>query len=229
MFSLRLLICFFVLAMLAPMRGAESDFKPLFNGKDLSGWEGDSRYWAVEKGVIRGESTFKTLPLSNTFLIWRGGILKNFELRLKFRISSGNSGIQYRSRELEKWAVSGYQAEIENKQGKVGLLYEEKGRKFLANVGERVEFGADGRRKFLSPLASKEELIAKGYYKEREWNDYTIIAKGNHLEQWLNGIKIVEFIDNDTAHRAMEGILALQIHAGPPMRVEFKDLFLRDF
>ncbi|MDB6171012.1 MAG: rane-bound dehydrogenase domain protein [Chthoniobacteraceae bacterium] len=207
--------------------GGQNEFKSLFNGTDLTGWDGDPRYWKVAEGVIRGESTFKALPLSNTFLLWRDGILKDFELRLKFRISSGNSGIQYRSRDLGNWTVAGYQAEIENKQGKVGLLYEEKGRKFLANVGERVEMGSGGERRVLSRIASKEELIGKGYYKEKEWNDYTIIARGNHLEQWLNGIKIIELTDNDTAHRALDGILALQIHAGPPMRVEFKNIFLR--
>ncbi|MDB6154278.1 MAG: rane-bound dehydrogenase domain protein [Chthoniobacteraceae bacterium] len=219
------LICF--TAPLISAMGGQNEFKSLFNGTDLTGWDGDPRYWKVAEGVIRGESTFKALPLSNTFLLWRDGILKDFELRLKFRISSGNSGIQYRSRDLGNWAVAGYQAEIENKQGKVGLLYEEKGRKFLANVGERVEMGPGGERRVLSRIASNEELIGKGYYKEKEWNDYTIIARGNHLEQWLNGIKIIELTDNDTAHRALDGILALQIHAGPPMRVEFKNIFLR--
>ncbi len=202
--------------------------KSLFNGKDLKDWDGDAHYWSVRDGVIRGETTFKALPLFNTFLIWRGGVLKDFELRVKFRIQSGNSGIQYRSRDLGKWQLAGYQAEIENKQGKVGLLYEEQGRKFLANVGESAEMPAKGTRKILNQFVTKEELIKKSYYKDRDWNEYLIIAKDNHIEQWLNGIKVIEFTDNDPAHRAMDGLLALQIHAGPPMRVEFKDIFLKN-
>ncbi len=202
--------------------------KSLFNGKDLKDWDGDPHYWSVRDGVIRGETTFKALPLSNTFLIWRGSVLKDFELRVKFRLQSGNSGIQYRSRDLGKWQLSGYQAEIENKQGKVGLLYEEQGRKFLANVGESAEMPPKGTRKILNQFVTKEELIKKSYYKDRDWNEYLIIAKDNHLEQWLNGIKVVEFTDNDPARRALNGLLALQIHAGPPMRVEFKDIFLKN-
>lgn len=205
-----------------------ADFKPLFNGKDLTGWDGDTRFWSARDGVIRGETTFKALPLGNTFLIWRGGTLKDFELRLKFRIQNGNSGVQYRAKDLGKWVVSGYQAEIENKQGKVGFLYEEKGRKYLANVGEMVVVEASGKPKVTGSLGAKDDFISKGYYKEKDWNEYFIIARGNHLEHWLNGFKTIEINDDDPAHRALEGILALQIHAGPPMLVEFKDILLKN-
>ncbi len=204
-----------------------AEFEPLFNGSDLAGWDGNQRFWSVRDGVIRGETKLGALPLGNTFLIWRGGTLRDFELRLKFRIQSGNSGVQYRSRDLGKWVVAGYQAEIENRQGKVGFLYEERGRKSLASVGERVEIGADGARKVTGEIATKAALIAKGYYKTREWNDYTIVAHGSHIEQWLNGIKVAELTDDDEAHRALEGVLALQLHAGPPMLVEFRDILLK--
>ena len=157
------------------------------------------------------------MPLGNTFLIWRGGKLKDFELRIKFRIQNGNSGVQYRSQDRGKWVVSGYQAEVENKQGKVGFLYDEKGRGYLANVGERAEMTGDGKRNVLGAIADKDELIKKGYYNEKEWNEYLIVARGNQLEHHLNGFKTIEFIDNHEKARALEGILALQIHAGPPM------------
>ena len=211
-----------------PLRAFAAEFKPIFNGKDLSGWDGDSRLWSVRDGVIRGESTFSALPKGNTFLLWRDGTPKDFELRVKFRIQNGNSGIQYRSKDLGKWVVSGYQAEVENKQGKVGFLYHEKGRKHLAHVGESVEITADGERKLLAPLTSKEELIRQGYYREKDWNEYLIVARGNRIEHHLNGFKTIELIDNDEKHRALEGIVALQIHAGPPMVVEFKDILLKN-
>lgn len=204
-----------------------ADFKPIFNGKDLTGWDGDPRFWSVKDGVIRGETSLKALTFANTFLIWREGTLKDFELRLDFRIQNGNSGVQYRSKDLGKWVVAGYQAEVENKQGKAGFLYEEKDRGYLVNVGEMVEMTATGERKVRRAIAAKEELIKQGYYKDKAWNTYLIVAKGNHIEQHLNGFKTIDLIDNDERRRALEGVLALQIHAGPPMVVEFKDILLK--
>lgn len=216
-----------VLSFFPVAPAAEADFKPIFNGRDLTGWDGDARFWSVREGVLRGESTLAALPRGNTFLIWRGGVVKDFELRLKFRIRNGNSGVQYRSKDLGKWVVSGYQAEIENKQGKVGFLYHEKGRKYLANVGEKVEIGADGKPKVVGQLARKEDLIAQGYYRGKDWNEYRIVGRGPHLQHFLNGFQTVDVLDHDPAGRALDGVLALQIHAGPPMLVEFKDILLK--
>jgi hypothetical protein len=207
--------------------GENADFKSIFNGRDLSGWEGDPKFWSVRDGVLRGETTLGKLALSNTFCIWRGGLLKDFELKLKFRIQNGNSGIQYRSKDLGKFSVAGYQAEIENHQGKVGFLYEEKGRKYLVNVGERVTVDGRGERRVTGMIAPQAEYISKGYYKDRDWNEYRIIAKGNYVTQYLNGFQTIELTDDDAKKRALEGVLALQIHAGPPMLVEFKDILLK--
>jgi hypothetical protein len=208
-------------------RAADDDFKPIFNGKSLASWQGDARFWSVSGGVIRGETSLGRMATSNTFLIWRGGVVKDFELKLKVRIRNGNSGVQYRSRDLGKHVVSGYQAEIDNSPGKSGFLYQEKGRKFLALVGEKVEIDETQKPKVVGQLADKKELIAKRYYKEKEWNDYRILARGNRLEHYLNGVQVVDVLDNDPKGRSLEGILALQIHCGPPMLVEFKDILLK--
>jgi hypothetical protein len=226
----RLPIALFLLAFAVRLAAgaAEPEFRPLFNGKDLTGWDGDPRYWSVRDQSIRGQTTLAALPGGNTFLIWRGGVLRDFELRLKFRIHNGNSGVQYRSRDLGKWVVSGYQAEIENKQGKAGFLYEEKGRGWLARVGEKVEVGPSGQPKVVGEVARREALIAQGYYHMRDWNEYRIVARGNRVQHWLNGFQTIDLTDNDPAHRALEGLLALQIHAGPPMLVEFRDILIKN-
>lgn len=226
------LACVWLAAGMAALstRGAfagDADFKPIFNGRDLAGWDGDARFWSVSGGAIRGETSLEHMALSNTFLIWRGGVLKDFELKLKVRMRNGNSGVQYRSQDLGKHVVSGYQAEIDNTPGKSGFLYQEKGRKFLALVGEKVEIGAEQKPKVVGQLADKKELIAARYYKEKEWNDYRIVARGNHLAHYLNGVQVVDVLDNDPRGRSLEGVLALQIHCGPPMLVEFKDILLK--
>jgi hypothetical protein len=209
---------------------ADGDFKPIFNGKDLDGWDGDPRFWSVKEGAIRGETALPNrMTKGNTFLIWRGGTPKDFELKVTFRIQNGNSGIQYRSKDLGKWVVSGYQAEVENKQGKVGFLYEEKGRKYLANVGEKVEIGADGKPKVVGSLGDKRrDFIDKGYYRDKDWNTYRIVAKGNRVQHFLNGFQTVNALDNDPQRAASQGVIALQIHSGPPMVVEFKDILLKN-
>ncbi len=218
-------LCALAFAPLLP--AAEAEFRPIFNGRDLAGWDGDARFWSARDGAIRGETALGTMTVANTFLIWRGGTLKDFQLKLKVRIRNGNSGVQYRARDLGKRVVAGYQAEIDNAPGKSGFLYEERGRKYLALIGETVEIGAEGKPRVTGQLAAKKDLIAKGYYKEREWNDYLIVAKGNRLEHFVNGTKVVDVTDNDPKGRALEGVLALQIHAGPPMLVEFKDILLQ--
>ena len=209
----------------------------LFNGKDLSGWDGDSRLWSVKDGVIHGETTPEEPARGNTFLIWRDGKPKDFELRLRFRIENGNSGVQYRSKEVDKWVVSGYQAEVENNPGKVGFLYHERGRGWLVNVGDFMVIDAEGKKEVVSKVSDVDELVKTGYYKEKDWNEYRIIAQGNHIVHYLNGYQTIELIDNDkvtnpddpkdTKGAAREGILALQIHQGRPMVVQFKDIRIK--
>ena len=209
----------------------------VFNGKDLTGWDGDPRLWSVKDGVIHGETTIANPARGNTFLIWRGGKLRDFELKIKFRLQNGNSGIQYRSKEANKWVVGGYQAEVENNPGKVGFLYHERGRGWLVNVGDLMVIDEKGKKEVIGNVSDVDELIKAGYYQEKDWNEYHIIAQGNHLKHYLNGYQTMELIDNDRVTNpddpkdfkgaARQGILALQIHTGPPMVVEFKDIHVK--
>ena len=209
----------------------EDGFRTIFNGRSLDGWDGDPRLWSVVDGAIRGQTTKENPARGNTFCVWRDGKLKNFVLKLKFRIQNGNSGVQYRSQESPKWRVGGYQAEVENNPGKVGFLYHERGRGWMVDVGDFMVVERDQKDKVLNNVVGKvadvEALKKAGYYKMKDWNEYTIIARGNHLIHLLNGYQTIEMIDNDPQGRAMEGILALQIHAGPPMVVEFKDIRIK--
>ena len=203
---------------------AAAEFEPIFNGRDLSGWDGKPGLWSVDRGVLRGQSS---IMLGNSFLTWKGGTVRDFVLRAKVRLVNGNSGIQYRSRDLGGWVVSGYQAEIANEPGAAGFLYEEKGRKFLAFLGEAVRMKSGGGRDIYATLAQKRDYLGWKYYRPGEWNEYLIVAKGTYVAHYVNGFKTIELLDEDSAHRASEGVLALQVHAGLPMTVEFRELLLK--
>lgn len=213
----------------APAAPDEPDgMKPLFVAESFEkDWDGDRNLWSLKDGVVRGETTKEHPARGNTFLIWRGGELKDFELRISFRIQGGNSGIQYRSKQVDggnkenRWVISGYQAEVEDTPGKVGFLYHERGRGYLCNVGDQVEVGEDGKPQVVGKLGDRD-AIGKTY-KKSDWNDYVIIGEGNHVRHYLNGVQTVDLVDNDPKGRALSGLLALQIHAGPPMVVEFKN------
>ncbi len=221
----------------AAMAADEEGFEAIFNGKDLTGWDGDPRLWSVKDGVIRGETTKENPARGNTFCVWRAGKLRDFILKIKFRIANGNSGIQYRSKEHDKWRINGYQAEIENNPGKVGFLYHEGGRGWLVHVGDFMIIDEGGKKEVVSKVADVKALKEAGYYKMKDWNEYIIIAQGNYLRHYLNGYPTMALIDNDKPTdpadpkdrkgSIREGLLALQIHAGPPMVVEFKDISVR--
>jgi hypothetical protein len=205
---------------------ADADgFVSIFDGKTLKGWEGNKAFWSVRDGAITGETTADNPTQGNTFLIWRTGELGDFELHCQFKIRNHNSGIQYRSKELDNFVVSGYQADIDATGRYLGILYEEKARGILAERGKVVEIDAEGKKNYVGTTGDSD-VILKGY-KDGEWNDYVIIAKGNHLVQKINGLTTMELIDNQADKRTMKGILALQLHAGPPMLVQFKDIKLK--
>lgn len=203
----------------------EAGFKAIFNGKDLTGWDGDPKLWRVEDEAIVGETTKENPTKGNTFLIWKDGEVDDFELRLSYRIKGGNSGIQYRSKRHNDWVVGGYQADIDSGDTYSGILYEERGsRGVMAGRGERAIFDKEGK-KSAERFAESGDLQKE--IKKEDWNDYLIVAKGMKFQHYINGKLMSETTDNDPKKQVQSGILALQLHAGPPMKVEFKNIRLR--
>lgn len=217
---------------------AESpDMQSIFNGENLDGWDGDPKLWSVKDGAIRGETTADNPAHGNTFIIWKEGTTKDFELRLSFRLNAtNNSGIQYRSKHITEgsprnaWVVRGYQHEIRNEEdlpNVSGFIYDEGGKRGrICLVGEKAVWQADGNKRV------EDTLIDAAGFKELfeldQWNDVVIIAKENHIQHYLNGRLILDFTDNDPQLALREGILALQLHAGKPMWVEFKDIRIKE-
>lgn len=208
----------------------------LFDGKTLDGWDGDPRLWSVKDGVIHGETTDENKASGNTFLICKQVTTKDFELRLSFRASaSNNSGIQYRSRHItdgnprNNWVVRGYQHEIRNENtlpNVSGFIYDEGGKRGrIILVGEKGSW-EDGKKNVTESLISADEY--RNLFHLNDWNDVVIIAKGNHIQHYTNGRLVLDFTDNDPEKALTEGILALQLHAGNAMWVEFKDIRFRE-
>ena len=220
-----------VLLFLAAAASLHAEEKALFNGKDLTGWEGNPKLWSVQDGAITGKTSNEgdTKISHNTFLVWKGGTVGDFELTFQYRIEKGNSGVQYRSKLVEPGpsgpVVSGYQADFEAGKTYSGILYEEKGRGSLAQRGQKTEIGEDGKPKVTGSVGDSNEIQAA--IKDEQWNDYKIVAKGNRVQHFINGKATADVTDNDTKNAPKEGILALQIHAGPAMVVQFKGLVLK--
>ena len=218
--------------------GEEEGFGSLFNGKDLTGWDGRPGLWAVNEGAIRGETTATNRAPGNTFLIWRGGILKDFDLRLSYRILTGNnSGVQYRSRDEGGWVVKGYQGEVVTQLGKTGFLYDEGRRGWLTDVGDFMEISGDGKMEVVGVVANQKAMGGVPYHVDKGWNSYRIVCRGNFVEQYVNGYPTVELIDKQVdgdgekslkASR-LSGVLALQIHGGGAMTVDFKEIRLKNY
>ncbi len=211
--------------------------RSLFNGKDLAGWDGDPRLWSVREGALRGETTAENPANGNTFLIWKDGVTKDFELRLTFRCNAANnSGIQYRSKHVtegnvrNKWVVRGYQHEIRNEQklpNVAGFIYDEGGKRGrICLVGEQATWGEDGRKKVNETLLDASEF--QKLFRLDDWNDVVIIAQGSHIQHYLNNRLILDFTDTDPRLALREGVLALQLHAGTPMWAEFKNIRLKE-
>jgi hypothetical protein len=212
------------------------DAEILFNGKDLTGWDGDPRLWSVQDGVLRGETTKEKAAKGNTFLIWKKGTLKDFDLRLSFRMNAtNNSGIQYRSRHIPEgkvnnaWVVRGYQHELRNETkfpNTPSFIYDEGGKRGrMCQVGEKVVWTADGKRDLKETFLTQEDF--NKIMRLDMWNDVVILAKGKNIKHYLNGQLVVDFTDEEPKLAAAEGILALQLHAGAPMWVEFKNIRLK--
>lgn len=208
----------------------------LFNGKDLTGWEGDPKFWSVKDGVITATATKENPVPHNTFLIWKAGEASDFTLVLKYKMTPGdekkftNSGIQYRSKVLdaEKFIVSGYQADFEYGEKYSGILYEEKGRGILAQRGQQVvlkqgEKPAKPVIEVTGTTGDSKEIQTS--INKDDWNEYKIVAQGNRVQHYING-KLTADVTDETAEAPKTGVIALQMHQGPPMQVQFKDIVL---
>jgi putative heme-binding domain-containing protein len=213
----------FLLAALSPL-SAQEGFKPLFDGKTLAGWDGNPELWSVEDGAITGKTKGPDHLAYNQFLVWKGGVVKNFELRAKIKCSASNSGIQYRSKELPeagKWVVGGYQCDVHANAPYNGMVYEERGRGILVQNGQSVIIDEKGDKW----LAAERDAVKVDF---TEWHEYVIIAQGNHLIHKIDGKVTIDLVDHQAKNRALEGLLAFQVHKGPAMIVQIKDIVLKE-
>ncbi|MFT5885892.1 MAG: hypothetical protein ACI9IP_002355 [Arcticibacterium sp.] len=225
----------------------EKGFNSIFNGKDLDGWKGDPVYWRVDEGNLVGEITAETLLKSNSFIVWQGGEPSDFEFKCEFKITEkGNSGINYRSVVFPEIpnALKGYQADIDGAIRYTGQNYEERGRATLAYRGEISSINSQSgnwdhkklrdkvvknnwsEREVIGSLGTTDELKEK--IKSEDWNEVQIIAKGNRLLHYVNGVLMSDVTDNDNINGKSNGLLGVQVHVGPPMKVAYRNLRLKN-
>lgn len=216
-------------SMVPPLE--ESGFTQIFDGKTLTGWDADPDFWRVENGVITGETKADRQPKQNIFCIWRGGQPADFEFKAQYRMTGGNSGIQYRSIErpdVAKWVMQGYQADIDAEQTYTGQIYEERGRGFLALRGMMSYIGDGKKPGSVSALADSAQL--KSFIKNDDWNEIHIVARGNTLIQSINGHVMSVLVDDDTAKRKMSGLIGIQLHLTKTgMKIEVRNIRLKTF
>jgi hypothetical protein len=216
-----------------PLEGDEPGFESIFDGKTLSGWEGDPAYWRVEGRTLVGEVTPQTLLKSNTFVIWRGGRPRDFELKLEYRITAdGNSGINYRSTSVadpvtpaNRFALRGYQCDIDGKNRYTGNNYEEKGRLFLAVRGQLTRVVGGRPPILLSKIGDSSEL---GTAITSGWNSVHLIVRGNIATHIVNG-RVMSIVIDDAPNRPADGVIGVQVHVGPPMKVEYRNIRLKSW
>ena len=236
-----------ITSCVAQTKKASTDgFVPIFDGKTLSGWDGDPTYWRVENGNLVGEITPATLLKTNSFIVWKGGQPGDFEFKGEFTITAeGNSGVNYRSDRLTDvpFALRGYQADIDGKNRYTGQNYEERKRTTLAYRGQKTTIPAyagaatpEGVRANVKnnawagltvtgSLGSADSL--KTLIKPEDWNTFHLIVKGNRLQHYINGVLMSEVIDKDTVNGKANGLLGVQVHVGPPMKVQYRSLMLK--
>jgi Domain of Unknown Function (DUF1080) len=240
MFKIRLLVALMALVLAANVRSTDDKaelakpdadgFITLFNGKDLTGWEGLEDYWSVTDGVISGHETKDNSK--QTFLVWKGGNVSDFELHIKYKFATpdGNSGIQFRSKIVDPktFKVGGYQADFDAKAGYDGSIYDEAGiaggRGTMSNRGEKTVWDADNKRH--NEKLSEDNAELKKHIKIGDWNDVVLTAKGNHITYTINGHLTTDLTDN-SPKALTEGVLALQLHAGYTMDIQFKDVRIK--
>ena len=207
---------------------SKAGFKKIFDGKTLHGWSGDTLHWHAGNGSIIGEVTAANPLKTNTFLIWQGGKPADFEFKAEFKITkSGNSGVNYRSELFENipYALKGYQADIDGENVYTGQNYEERGRGFLAKRGENAVLEKDKEPVIATTIGNSDSLKTLIHFEG--WNTLLIVAKGNRMSHYINGKLMSDVIDNDQDKRKSSGLLGLQAHVGPPMKVEYKNIYIK--
>ena len=215
-----------------PVAGDEPGFEQIFDGRTLAGWEGNPTYWRVENGALVGEITPATVIKSNTFIIWRGGRPADFELKLDYRITpDGNSGINYRSAVVpdavtpaNTFAMRGYQFDLDGRKRYPGNNYEEKGRLFLAVRGQMTRV-VGGRPPIVTSTFGDADALAQ--VATDDWNAVQFVARGNVLTHILNGRMMTVVVDDDAPNRPADGLIGVQVHVGPPMKVEYRNIRLK--
>jgi hypothetical protein len=214
------------------LTGDEAGFQTIFDGKTLAGWEGNPTYWRAENGMLVGEITPATVIKSNTFIIWRGGTPADFELKLDYRITeAGNSGINYRSVVVpdpvtpdNKFAMRGYQFDLDGRKRYDGNNYEEKGRLFLAVRGQMSHVVGGRPPIVLSSFATPYDLAS---VPTADWNAAHLIVRANVATHMLNGRLMSVTIDDDAPNRRLDGLIGVQVHTGPPMKIEYRNIRLK--
>lgn len=203
-------------------------FLPIFDGRSLAGWDADPKYWRVEDGVLIGEVTPATLLKANSFAIWRGGAPADFELKVEYRVSAaGNSGINYRSVEIPTpaFALKGYQCDIDGANRYTGQNYEERGRTFLALRGQVTRLSPGAKPAIIGNVGEKDALGA--LTPPNAWHRIHLIIRGNVLTHLINGRTMSVVIDEDPAARTAAGLIGVQVHVGPPMKIEYRNFLLK--
>ena len=216
----------------SPIDGDEPGFTPIFDGQSLKGWEGDPTYWRVEGGAIVGEITPATIVKSNTFVVWRGGRPKDFELKLDVRITpAGNSGINYRSASVpdpvtpgNRFALRGYQFDLDGGRKYTGNNYEEKGRLFMAVRGQVARVVGGRPPIVVASVGDEAQLVAM---QTDDWNAVHLSVRDHTFMHFLNGRLMSMTIDDDAANRPADGLIGMQVHVGPPMKVEYRNIRLK--
>tara|TARA_A100001037_G_C15112565_1_gene619756 strand:+ start:109 stop:807 length:699 start_codon:yes stop_codon:yes gene_type:complete len=227
----KILTILFAAALALPALADDKGFVSIFDGKTLEGWNGDPKFWSVKDGAITGQTTRANPTRGNTFIIWEGGKTANFILEMEFKIQGGNSGIQYRSFKLpgnhDGWRIGGYQADFESGDRYSGILYGERFRGILSDRGFKTTWTTvDGKLEKKREQFGDSKKIGQAI-KKGEWNKYHIEAKGYTFMHFINGVKTTEFNDGDVKSHRKDGLLALQLHAGPPMTVQFRNIRIK--
>ena len=245
-FKIGFLVALFIIINSCKTTSIKDGFHPIFNGENLEGWKGDSTYWSVKDGVLIGEVTPETILKRNSFIIYEKEQPSDFELKLEYKISkSGNSGVNYRSEIIQNkpFALRGYQSDIDGKNRYTGQNYEEKKRTTLAYIGEKVvvDVMPDSipltnirknvkrncwqTRNVTASLGNKKELTS--HVKVNDWNTMHIIVNDNRMQHYVNGVLMSDVTDLDTQNKTTKGFIGVQVHTGPPMKVEYKNIRLK--